>query len=123
MPSYQKMYRIMLKAASEAAESLDIYERLVADQTRKLREALREAEELCFLCRGVALSVGGSLRGVPPGPAPNAPKRPCGALFSALWPPRAHRQRPCLPRSTPGTVPETHGQGHCARGAAAGGLL
>ncbi len=47
VPSYQKMYRIMLKAASEAAESLDIYERLVADQTRKLREALREAEELC----------------------------------------------------------------------------
>ncbi len=46
MPSYQKMYRIILKAASEAAESLDIYERLVADQTRKLREALREAEEL-----------------------------------------------------------------------------
>ena len=29
----------------------------------------------------------------------------------------------CLPGSTPGTVPETLGQRHCARGAAAGGML
>ena len=29
----------------------------------------------------------------------------------------------CLPGSTPGTVPETLWQRHCARGAAAGGVL
>ena len=36
---------------------------------------------------------------------------------------RATQKRPGLPGSTPGTVPETLGQRHCARGAAAGGML
>ena len=34
-----------------------------------------------------------------------------------------HAKRTCLPGSTPGTVPETRRQRHCARGAAAGGML
>ncbi|GKH48738.1 hypothetical protein CE91St45_33000 [Oscillospiraceae bacterium] len=46
------------------------------------------------------------------------------AQFSASpWALRATQRRPCLPGSTPGTVPETLGQRHCARGAAAGGVL
>ena len=45
------------------------------------------------------------------------------AQFSASpWALRATQKRPCLPGSTPGTVPESRRQRHCARGAAAGGL-
>ena len=46
------------------------------------------------------------------------------AQFSASpWALRATQKRPCLPGRTSGTVPETLGQRHCARGAAAGGML
>ena len=46
------------------------------------------------------------------------------AQFSASpWALRATQKRPCLPGSTSGTVPETLRQRHCARGAAAGGML
>ncbi len=46
------------------------------------------------------------------------------AQFSASpWALRATQKRPCLPGSTPGTVPESRRQRHCARGAAAGGML
>ena len=42
------------------------------------------------------------------------------AQFSASpWALRATQKRPCLPGSTSGTVPESLGQRHCARGAAA----
>ncbi|GKH47402.1 hypothetical protein CE91St45_19640 [Oscillospiraceae bacterium] len=45
------------------------------------------------------------------------------AQFSASpWALRATQKRPRLPGRTSGTVPETLGQRHCARGAAAGGL-
>ena len=45
------------------------------------------------------------------------------AQFSAsAWALRATQKRPCLPRRTSGTVPETLGQRHCARGAAADGM-
>ena len=46
------------------------------------------------------------------------------AQFSASpWALRATQTRPCLPGSSSGTVPETRRQRHCARGAAAGGML
>ncbi|MCQ4897681.1 hypothetical protein, partial [Anaerotruncus sp. DFI.9.16] len=46
------------------------------------------------------------------------------AQFSAApWALRATQKRPCLPERTPSTVPETLRQRHCARGAAAGGML
>ena len=46
------------------------------------------------------------------------------ARFSASpWALRASQKPPCLPECTFGTVPETLGQRHCARGAAAGGML
>ncbi|GKH46201.1 hypothetical protein CE91St45_07630 [Oscillospiraceae bacterium] len=46
------------------------------------------------------------------------------AQFSASpWALRATQKRPCLPGSTPGTVPGARRQRHCARGAAAGGML
>ena len=46
------------------------------------------------------------------------------AQFSASpWALRATQKRPCLPGSSSGTVPETRRQRHCARGAAAGGML
>ena len=46
------------------------------------------------------------------------------AQFSASpWALRAAQKRPCLPGCTSDTVPETHRQRHCARGAAAGGML
>ena len=46
------------------------------------------------------------------------------AQFSASpWALRATQKRPCLPGRTSGTVPETRRQRHCARGAAAGGML
>ena len=45
------------------------------------------------------------------------------AQFSASpWALRATQKRSCLPGRTSGTVPETLGQRHCARGAAAGGM-
>ena len=48
----------------------------------------------------------------------------CTARFSASpWALRATQKRPCLPECTFGTAPETLGQRHCARGAAAGGML
>ena len=47
----------------------------------------------------------------------------CTARFSASpWVLRATQKRPCLSGCTSDTVPETLGQRHCARGAAAGGL-
>ena len=45
------------------------------------------------------------------------------AQFSASpWALRATQKRPCLPECTFGTAPETLGQRHCARGAAADGM-
>ena len=50
--------------------------------------------------------------------------RGVAAQFSAFpWALRAMQKRTCLPGSTSGTVPETLRQRHCARGAAAGGML
>lgn len=46
MPDYQKMYHLLVGAASETAEALDIYGKLISDQSRKLKQALRDAEEL-----------------------------------------------------------------------------
>ena len=39
------------------------------------------------------------------------------------WRAAPTQKRPCLPECTFGTAPETLGQRHCARGAAAGGML
>ena len=53
--------------------------------------------------------------------------RACAAKPRSFPPPRgemrAKQKRPCLPECTTGTVPETLRQRHCARGAAAGGML
>ena len=50
--------------------------------------------------------------------------RGVAAQFSASpWEMRATQKRPCLPGRTFDSVPEALGQWHCARGAAAGGML
>ena len=53
--------------------------------------------------------------------------RACAAKLCSFPPPRgemrAKQKRPFLPERTSGTVPETCRQRHCARGAAAGGML
>ena len=46
MPDYQKMYHLLVGTMSETADLLDIYGRLAAGQSLKVKQALREAEEL-----------------------------------------------------------------------------
>ena len=46
MPDYQKMYHLLVGTMSETADLLDIYGRLAAGQSLKVKQARREAEEL-----------------------------------------------------------------------------
>ncbi|GKH47895.1 hypothetical protein CE91St45_24570 [Oscillospiraceae bacterium] len=56
--------------------------------------------------------------------ARSARVRGVAAQFSASpWALRATQKRSCLPERTSDSVPETRRQRHCARGAAAGGML
>lgn len=46
MPDYQKMHRLLAGTTNETADLLDICGRLAAGQALKVKQALREAEEL-----------------------------------------------------------------------------
>lgn len=46
MPDYQKMYYLLVGAMSGTADLLDIYGRLAAGQSLRVKRALEEAEEL-----------------------------------------------------------------------------